>query len=125
MPRSPRSRFVALALALAAAGCVGRAAPPAGAPASAPQPAAAQAVVAAVRPLLQPAPESGAATLIRAAIGPTLSGAVQPATAMEFVLRRDDGRVVSVVQDNAEHLRPGDRVVLLAGDRTRILRAGA
>jgi outer membrane lipoprotein SlyB len=42
---------------------------------------------------------------------------------MEFVVRLDDGQTLSVVQPNEQNLRPGDRVTLQRGPRTRILRA--
>lgn len=43
--------------------------------------------------------------------------------AMEFIIREDDGRTVSVVQTNGEGFRPGDRVVLTRGARTHIAHA--
>lgn len=44
-------------------------------------------------------------------------------TAVEFIIREDNGQTISVVQTNEENLRPGERVVLTRGARTRIARA--
>ena len=43
--------------------------------------------------------------------------------AFEFILREDTGQTISVVQANEEGLRPGERVVLSMGARTRLSRA--
>lgn len=40
--------------------------------------------------------------------------------AMEFIIRQDSGRTISVVQANADGFRPGERVALTGGARTRI-----
>jgi outer membrane lipoprotein SlyB len=45
-------------------------------------------------------------------------------TAMEFIIRVDNGQTVSVVQTNEDGFRPGERVVLTGGARTRIARVG-
>jgi outer membrane lipoprotein SlyB len=42
--------------------------------------------------------------------------------AVEFVIREDDGRTITVVQTNEENFRPGDRVALSRGARTRLAR---
>ena len=47
-----------------------------------------------------------------------------PAT-YEFIARLDDGRTASVVQPNTDGLRPGERVVLSEGPRTRLCRVAA
>jgi outer membrane lipoprotein SlyB len=44
--------------------------------------------------------------------------------AFEFIVREDDGQTVSVVQTDEAGLRPGDRVLLSMGTRTRLSRAG-
>jgi len=48
----------------------------------------------------------------------------EPGTpAFEFIVREDGGQTVSVVQTNEAELRPGERVVLSMGTRTRLSRA--
>ena len=53
--------------------------------------------------------------------GPAGEEAGKPA--FEFIVREDGGQTVSVVQTNEAGLRPGDRVVLSMGTRTRLSRA--
>jgi outer membrane lipoprotein SlyB len=43
-------------------------------------------------------------------------------TAMELIIRDDGGRTISVVQTDADGFKPGERVVLTGGARTRIAR---
>lgn len=43
--------------------------------------------------------------------------------AAEFIIHEDNGHTISVVQNDESHFRPGDRVVLTRGARTRIARA--
>lgn len=43
---------------------------------------------------------------------------------MEFIVRVDDGAVLSIVQTNEPGFRKGDRVIILRGDQTRIARPG-
>ena len=65
------------------------------------------------------------------AIGTALAGgivgglaeeAVTMGTALEYVVQREDGEVVSVVQDAEEVLNPGDRVLILDSGVLRIVR---
>ena len=42
--------------------------------------------------------------------------------AMEFIIREDGGRTISVVQTDADGFRPGEHVALTGGARTRIAR---
>ena len=42
---------------------------------------------------------------------------------VEFIIREDSGQTISVVQSNEENFRPGERVVLTRGSRTRLGRA--
>jgi outer membrane lipoprotein SlyB len=54
-------------------------------------------------------------------------GAAPPAARdalAEIIVRDDAGQAVSVMQANADSLRPGDRVVLTGGARTRVTRSG-
>lgn len=43
---------------------------------------------------------------------------------VEFIVRADDGRPISVMQSDAGDLRTGDRVALIPGPRLRIAPAG-
>jgi outer membrane lipoprotein SlyB len=45
-----------------------------------------------------------------------------PVNGVEFIVRQNDGRTLSVVQSNPENLQPGDQVTLSRGARTRIAR---
>ncbi len=47
----------------------------------------------------------------------------RPAAGVEFIVREDGGRTVSVVQSDAGGFRPGERVVLTGGARTRVVHA--
>jgi outer membrane lipoprotein SlyB len=42
--------------------------------------------------------------------------------AMEFIIREDGGRTISVVQTDPDGFRPGEHVALTGGPRTRIAR---
>lgn len=61
-----------------------------------------------------------AAPGILAAIG-EVPGADDPA--MEFIVREDDGQVVSVVEPGGSKLTPGERVLILHGAETRLAAA--
>jgi outer membrane lipoprotein SlyB len=41
---------------------------------------------------------------------------------MELIIRDDGGRTISVVQTDADGFKPGERVALTGGARTRIAR---
>lgn len=60
-------------------------------------------------------------TMILATLGDTALPATAAAT--EFVVREDSGRMISVVQDNPERLRPGERVTIRLVPRARLIRA--
>jgi len=45
------------------------------------------------------------------------------AKAAEFIVRQDDGRVISIVQQNDGHFASGDRIEVLRDPQTRIARA--
>jgi outer membrane lipoprotein SlyB len=47
------------------------------------------------------------------------------AAPVEFIVRRDDGQIISVVQANDDKFRTGDRALLTQGAQTRLTRAGA
>jgi hypothetical protein len=49
--------------------------------------------------------------------------AASPSSAVEFVVREDDGATVVVLQPNTEGLGVGERVAFHEGARTRIARA--
>jgi outer membrane lipoprotein SlyB len=57
-------------------------------------------------------------------VGSAIEGSVSQSQAVEFIIREDSGQTISVVQTNEEDFRPGDRVTLTRGARTRIGRAG-
>jgi outer membrane lipoprotein SlyB len=70
--------------------------------------------------------EAAAGGDVRGAILGAVGGAAgQGASeaAFEFIIREDNGQTLSVVQTNAAGLRPGERVVLSMGTRTRLSRA--
>jgi outer membrane lipoprotein SlyB len=76
---------------------------------------------------LRPAAASGAVQAnIMAAFGGPMAGGVEgkpAAAATEFIVREDSGNTISVVQANDDGLRPGDRVAVMRGARTRLARA--
>jgi outer membrane lipoprotein SlyB len=83
-------------------------------------------VIASVRPL--PPAAAGRGDVrgnILAALGGGLAGG-DPAGgsgASEVVVRQDDGATVSVVVPDGDGYRPGERVTLLPGARSRLVRA--
>ncbi len=64
-----------------------------------------------------------AGAIIGGVAGTAAEGALSSGTAVEFVIREDDGRTITVVQTNEDNFQPGERVVLSRGARTRIARA--
>lgn len=67
-----------------------------------------------------------AGAVVGAVAGAVLGGVaekqVTKATATEFTVREESGLVIAVVQANDEGLREGDRVVVLRGSKTRVIR---
>lgn len=67
-----------------------------------------------------------AGAVVGAVAGAVLGGVaekqVTKATATEFTVREESGLVIAVVQANDEGLREGERVVVLRGSRTRVIR---
>ena len=61
--------------------------------------------------------------LIGGIAGTAIEGSASQGQAAEFIIREDSGQTISVVQTNEENFRPGDRIVLTRGARTRIARA--
>lgn len=59
---------------------------------------------------------------ILGAVGAERGPGPDPEAGFEFILRGDDGQTISVVQGNADGLRPGERVVMSMGGRTRLSR---
>lgn len=55
--------------------------------------------------------------------GSAIEGGLSAGTAIEFIVREDQGGDISVVQTNEDALQVGDRVFLSRGERTRIARA--
>ena len=68
---------------------------------------------------MRPVTVQGQELLLRIVAG-TAGPAVD--TAVEFIIREADGQIISVVQSNQENFRPGERVLLTRGNRTRIAR---
>jgi outer membrane lipoprotein SlyB len=58
-------------------------------------------------------------------VGYAAENAVSTGQAIEFIIQEDNASApISVVQTNEDNFRPGERVVLSRGSRTRIARAG-
>ncbi|WP_237217621.1 outer membrane lipoprotein, partial [Falsiroseomonas oryziterrae] len=55
--------------------------------------------------------------------GSALERGMTQGTAVEFIVREDQGGDIAVVQTNEEGLQVGDRVVVSRGDRVRLSRA--
>lgn len=74
-------------------------------------------------------PGGGAAGDMRATVlaaigaGSAAGGAAAVRPALEFIVLDGAGRTVSVVQDNPQQLRPGDRVAIRRAGRTELVRA--
>ncbi|MBN9509406.1 MAG: hypothetical protein J0I21_09875 [Alphaproteobacteria bacterium] len=60
-------------------------------------------------------------TRILTAIGLTPIGAADGRGEVEFIVRTADGATLSVVQPDRGNLRPGERVVVVGGARTRLI----
>ena len=58
--------------------------------------------------------------LIGGIAGTVLENGANQRQAVEFIIQEDSGQTISVVQSNEENFRPGDRVVLTRGARTRL-----
>jgi outer membrane lipoprotein SlyB len=63
-------------------------------------------------------------SLIGTASAPKPATAAPQAQEVEFVLRMDDGSTQTVVQGEAKGLHKGDRVRVVHGERTHLIRAG-
>ena len=57
--------------------------------------------------------------------GTMVEHAASTGTAMEFIIREDNGNTISVVQTNENNFQPGERIVLTRGARTRIARVSS
>ena len=55
--------------------------------------------------------------------GTSVEHSVSTGNAVEFIIREDNGQTISVVQTNEDNFRPGERIVLTRGARTRLQRA--
>jgi len=114
-----RSLLRSLAVAAALAACT-PASPPNTGPDTSRTEAVSYGVIASMRPVAAPAGNQVRNNIL-VAIG--FSDAAAPGPAVEFIIRDDGGNAVSVVQTNDDNFRPGERVVLTHGARTRIARA--
>lgn len=76
---------------------------------------------------IRPAGPGSARGAILGALGGQPAGPAPASVSVsvsEFILRDSAGRTVSVVQANQDGLRQGERVLLVSGLRTRLLRVG-
>ena len=64
-----------------------------------------------------------AGALIGGVAGAAVEEGVTAGSAIEFVVRTDEGRDITVVQTNEAGLQVGERVSIIRGDRTRLARA--
>lgn len=115
-----RSLAVAVTLALVAACAPTRPpAPVASAPSALP---GQYGVILAERPV----PATGAGDVRGQILARLGDAVVLPAAAglprEEFIVRTDDGRTLSVVQDNPQRLRPGERILVGGTEATRLVR---
>ncbi|NKC33371.1 glycine zipper 2TM domain-containing protein [Roseomonas sp. BU-1] len=55
--------------------------------------------------------------------GTAAEGGLTQGSAIEFIVRQDNGGDIAVVQTNEQGLQAGDRVVITRGDRVRLSRA--
>jgi len=104
-------RCLPILLAVILLGLAGCAVSP---PPAAPPAAALRATIVAVRPVA-PAADGPLLALLGAP-----SGAVVPVQAREFILRTEDGHILSIVQDDDGLLRAGQAVSVVAGARARL-----
>ncbi|MGC8524556.1 MAG: glycine zipper 2TM domain-containing protein [Acidibrevibacterium sp.] len=58
--------------------------------------------------------------LLGGLVGNTAESELSKGNAVEFIIRQDDGQTISVVQTNENNFRPGQRVAIIRGDRTRL-----
>ena len=63
--------------------------------------------------------------LIGGIAGTVIENGANQRQAVEFIIQEDSGQTISVVQSNEENFRPGDRVVLTRGARTRLGRVNS
>ena len=66
-----------------------------------------------------------AGAIIGGVAGTALEKTVNAGNAVEFIIREDNGQTISVVQINEDALRPGERIIVSRGARTRLQRAAA
>jgi outer membrane lipoprotein SlyB len=52
--------------------------------------------------------------------GGAIESSASTGNAVEFIIREDNGQTISVVQTNEESFRPGERVAITRGARTRL-----
>ncbi|HEY0418206.1 MAG TPA: hypothetical protein VGC80_01670 [Acetobacteraceae bacterium] len=74
---------------------------------------------------MRPIPARALYTPVAAAMGglTLVESQTGRGTVTEFIIREEGGQTLSVVQGNEEGFRPGERVTLTRGARTRIARA--
>ena len=76
---------------------------------------------------MRPIPPTGSgdprASILRAVGVAAIGGAEASPHVVEFIIRQDDGRTISVVQPDALRLRPGERVAISGGAAVGLARA--
>ncbi len=116
---------IALALCLLAGCATGR--PPAPQAASAvvrpATPGDEIGVIVAERPLQPRAAGDVRATILATLGDAAVTAALAQIATAEFIVREADGATLSVVQDNPQHLRPGERVAIERRPQTMLVRA--
>jgi outer membrane lipoprotein SlyB len=65
---------------------------------------------------------AAAGAVLGAVLGSMAEGKLTETTATEFTVREQNGAIIAVVQANDERLREGERVVVVRGEKLRILR---
>jgi outer membrane lipoprotein SlyB len=63
-----------------------------------------------------------AGAVIGGVAGHEIGKSVSTGDAVEFVIREEGGGTISVVQTNELNFHPGERVLIIRGDRTRLAR---
>ncbi len=116
-----------LLLALLLAGCAPHAGPVADTSHQVPLGGVEYGVIASLRPVAVPVDPAERRILAAIGMGPALNrdraaNQAPPPSEMEFIIRADDGRTLSVMQPNDQDFHAGERVALSPGPRTRVAR---
>jgi len=55
-------------------------------------------------------------------VGAIAEGALTEAGAVEFIIKQENGQVISVVQINDENLQEGEKILIIRSNKVRIIR---